>query len=69
MVPAAVTGQTVAGLAERLEPGDVVLDGGNSHYRDDVRRAQTLAARASTTWTWAPAAGVRPGPGVLPDDR
>src|SRR5215470_17567487 len=45
MVPAAVTGQTVAELAERLEPGDVVIDGGNSYYRDDMRRAQTLAAK------------------------
>jgi 6-phosphogluconate dehydrogenase len=45
MVPAGVAGQTVAELAERLEPGDVVIDGGNSYYRDDERRAQTLAAR------------------------
>jgi hypothetical protein len=69
MVPAGVAGQTVAELAERLEPDDVVIDGGNSYYRDDVRRAETLGTRASTTWTSAPAAGVRPGPRLLPDDR
>jgi 3-hydroxyisobutyrate dehydrogenase-like beta-hydroxyacid dehydrogenase len=45
MVPAGVAGRTVAELAERLEPDDVLIDGGNSYYRDDVRRAQTLAAR------------------------
>jgi 6-phosphogluconate dehydrogenase len=45
MVPAGVAGQTVAELAERLQPDDVVIDGGNSYYRDDVHRAQTLAAR------------------------
>ena len=44
-VPAGVAGQTVAELAERMEPGDVVIDGGNSYYRDDVQRAQILAAR------------------------
>ena len=45
MVPAGVPGRTVAELAERLEPGDVVIDGGNSYYRDDERCAQTLAAK------------------------
>ena len=38
------TEQTVAALAERLSPGDVVVDGGNSFYKDDVRRARMLAA-------------------------
>ena len=46
MVPAgAPTEQTVAALADRLSPGDVVIDGGNSYYKDDVRRAKALAAR------------------------
>jgi 6-phosphogluconate dehydrogenase len=45
MVPAGVAGRAVTELAERLEPGDVVIDGGNSYYRDDVQRAQALAAR------------------------
>jgi 6-phosphogluconate dehydrogenase len=45
MVPAAVVDQTLAALADRLEPGDTVIDGGNSYYRDDIRRAKALAAR------------------------
>ena len=45
MVPAGVAGRTVTELAERMEPGDVVIDGGNSYYRDDVDRARALAAR------------------------
>ena len=46
MVPAgAPTEEAVRGLAEVLAPGDVVIDGGNTYYRDDVRRAATLADR------------------------
>ncbi|BDG06294.1 phosphogluconate dehydrogenase (NAD(+)-dependent, decarboxylating) [Anaeromyxobacter oryzae] len=46
MVPAgAPTEEVVASLAERLAPGDVVIDGGNSYFKDDVRRARLLAAR------------------------
>jgi 6-phosphogluconate dehydrogenase len=46
MVPAGdPTESTVAELAELLDPGDVVVDGGNSNWRDSVRRAQSLAAR------------------------
>jgi 6-phosphogluconate dehydrogenase len=45
MVPAGVADRAVTELAGRLEAGDAVIDGGNSYYRDDVRRAQTLAAR------------------------
>jgi 6-phosphogluconate dehydrogenase len=45
MVPAGVAGRAVAELAERMEPGDVVIDGGNSYYRDDVDRARALAER------------------------
>ncbi|MFI2478810.1 phosphogluconate dehydrogenase (NAD(+)-dependent, decarboxylating) [Nocardia xishanensis] len=45
MVPAAVVGSVVAELASLLEPGDVVVDGGNSFYRDAVVRAGELAAR------------------------
>jgi 6-phosphogluconate dehydrogenase len=42
MVPAAFAGQTVDELASRLEAGDVVIDGGNSYYRDDIERARAL---------------------------
>jgi len=45
MVPAGVAGRAVNELAARMEPGDVVIDGGNSYYRDDIHRAQVLAAR------------------------
>ena len=44
MVPAGdITSKTVSDLAARLEPDDVVIDGGNSYYRDDIHRAETLA--------------------------
>jgi 6-phosphogluconate dehydrogenase len=45
MVPAAVVDSTLAPLAPLLSAGDVVVDGGNSHYLDDVARAKRLAAR------------------------
>jgi NAD binding domain of 6-phosphogluconate dehydrogenase len=38
MLPAAVTGSTVTELLDRLEPGDTIVDGGNSSYRDDIDR-------------------------------
>jgi 6-phosphogluconate dehydrogenase len=44
MVPAGeVTSQTVTGLASHLEAGDVIIDGGNTYYRDDIARAAALA--------------------------
>jgi 6-phosphogluconate dehydrogenase len=45
MVPAALVDRTLAELVPRLERDDVVVDGGNSHYHDDIRRAQELGAR------------------------
>jgi len=45
MVPAGVTGKTVHELAEHLESGDIIIDGGNSYYRDDLARAETLGPR------------------------
>ncbi|MGN6377668.1 MAG: phosphogluconate dehydrogenase (NAD(+)-dependent, decarboxylating) [Gaiellales bacterium] len=45
MVPAAVTGQVVDEVAGLLERGDVVIDGGNSYYRDDIERAARLGER------------------------
>ncbi|MCW2528942.1 MAG: gnd, partial [Pseudonocardiales bacterium] len=42
MIPAGITGQTVEKLAELLDEGDIIIDGGNSNYRDDVRRAKAL---------------------------
>jgi len=43
MVPAAVTDKAIADLLPHLEPGDTLIDGGNSHYIDDIRRAKELA--------------------------
>jgi 6-phosphogluconate dehydrogenase len=45
MVPAAAVDQTIADLLPHLEAGDILIDGGNSYYVDDIRRAQTLAAQ------------------------
>jgi 6-phosphogluconate dehydrogenase len=46
MVPAgAPTEETVAVLSSRLSAGDVIIDGGNTHYKDDVRRARELRAK------------------------
>lgn len=43
MVPAGVaTEQMVMALAQKMEPGDIIIDGGNSYYKDDVRRAKVL---------------------------
>ncbi len=45
MVPATSVDATIEALVPKLDPGDVVIDGGNSYYRDDIRRAKTLAAQ------------------------
>ncbi|MEO0458220.1 MAG: phosphogluconate dehydrogenase (NAD(+)-dependent, decarboxylating) [Cyanobacteria bacterium P01_A01_bin.114] len=46
MVPAGeVTEAMVLALADRLEPGDIIIDGGNTYYKDDVRRAHKLRDR------------------------
>jgi 6-phosphogluconate dehydrogenase len=45
MVPAAVVDKTVAELVPLLEPGDTIIDGGNSYYIDDIRRAKELAPK------------------------
>src|ERR687884_483510 len=43
MIPAGITGRVIDDLAARMEPGDIIIDGGNSYYRDDVDRAKKLA--------------------------
>ena len=45
MVPAAVVEDAIAALAPLLEPGDAIIDGGNSHYHDDIARAARLKER------------------------
>ncbi|MEP6598378.1 MAG: phosphogluconate dehydrogenase (NAD(+)-dependent, decarboxylating) [Actinomycetota bacterium] len=42
MIPAGITGKAVEELSTLMESGDVIIDGGNSNYRDDVRRANAL---------------------------
>jgi 6-phosphogluconate dehydrogenase len=44
MVPAAVVDKTIADLLPHLEAEDILIDGGNSYYVDDIRRAKELAA-------------------------
>jgi 6-phosphogluconate dehydrogenase len=45
MVPAAAVDETIADLLPYLEAGDILIDGGNSYYVDDIRRANELAAK------------------------
>jgi 6-phosphogluconate dehydrogenase len=45
MVPAAVVDQTIADLLPHLEAGDILIDGGNSYYIDDIKRAKDLAPK------------------------
>ena len=45
MIPAAVVDDTIAELADCLDPGDTLIDGGNSYYVDDIRRAKELASK------------------------
>ena len=70
MVPAAVVDKTIADLLPHLEAGDILIDGGNSYYVDDIRRAKELAAEAD------PLRGrgdqrrrLGPGTRLLHDDR
>jgi 6-phosphogluconate dehydrogenase len=45
MLPAGVVDETIDRIAPLLSPGDTIIDGGNSYYRDDLRRAKALAAK------------------------
>jgi len=45
MVPAAVVDTSIADLLPLLEKGDILIDGGNSYYIDDIRRAKELAPK------------------------
>ena len=46
MLPAAIVDSTLDQLEPLLEPGDIVIDGGNSYYRDDITRAKRLAGKS-----------------------
>ena len=67
-----ITAKTVSDLAEHLDSGDVIIDGGNSYYRDDIARAEAVRAKGihyvdvgTSGGVW----GLGPGTGLLPDDR
>jgi len=45
MVPAAFAGDTVMQLGDKMSEGDIVIDGGNTYYRDDIDRAEALAPK------------------------
>jgi 6-phosphogluconate dehydrogenase len=45
MVPAAAVDSTIEGLVPHLAPGDILIDGGNSYYVDDIRRAKDLVPK------------------------
>ena len=57
MVPAAFVDGGSTTLTKLLQPGDIVIDGGNSYYHDDIAPGgHAEGGAASTTWTSAPAA-------------
>ena len=45
MVPAAIVDETIAELVSHLDQGDILIDGGNSYYIDDIRRSKELSAK------------------------
>jgi len=55
MVPAGVVDGTITDLAPHLESGDILIDGGNSYYVDDIRRAR-WRREGSITWMSEPVA-------------
>ena len=70
MVPAAVVDSTIADLLPHLEAGDILIDGGNSYYIDDIRRAKELvfpadSLRGCRHQRWRVGSGAR----LLHDDR
>jgi len=50
LIPAAVVDRTIAELMGFHDPGDILMDGGNSYCADDIRRAKELALKGSPTW-------------------
>ncbi len=70
MLPAAVTGPVLDELAGLLEPDDIVIDGGNSYYRDDIDRAKQLQPRQlHYIDVGTSRRHLRAGTRLLPDDR
>jgi 6-phosphogluconate dehydrogenase len=70
MVPAGVVDKTIADLAPHLESGDILIDGGNSYYVDDIRRARALASQGIHYVDVGTSGGVwGTGARLLHDDR
>ena len=70
MVPAAYVDATIEKLEGLLDEGDIVIDGGNSYYRDDVDRAERLAAEGHPLRRRRnERRRLRPAAGLLPHDR
>ena len=70
MIPAGITGKIVEQFAALLDEGDIIIDGGNSNYRDDVRRAKKLARAGHPLRRHRhQRRRVRPGARLLPDGR
>lgn len=70
MVPAAAVDPTLKALIPLLAAEDIVIDGGNSYYHDDIRRASELKAKGHPLcgrWDQRRCLGI--GTGLLPDDR
>ena len=68
MVPAASVEQLIDDLLAHLEPGDILIDGGNSYYIDDIRRAKELRPGRSTISMRDERWRDGPGARLLPDD-
>src|SRR5258708_11266206 len=58
MVPAAVVDKTISDLAPLLDAGDTIIDGGNSYYIDDIRRAMELALKGIHSFASGTTGGV-----------
>jgi 6-phosphogluconate dehydrogenase len=53
MAPAAVVDETIAELVPHLETGDILIDGSNPSYVDDIRRARNSLRGRSIMWMYA----------------
>ena len=70
MVPAAVVDQTLNELAARMKKGDIIIDGGNSYYIDDIRHAKELAPKGIHYLDVGTSGGsLGAGAGLLLNDR
>ena len=69
MVPAAAVDKTITDIASYMEPGDILVDGGNSHYVDDLRRSKELQPKRIHYVDAGTSGGVkRTRARILPDD-